>query len=68
MVGKEMTVFRSCKRWLDEVGTYSRKVDASGQPTEVIQDKAAFHLLDTTRYLLSSLKRTKEPVKAVRLG
>jgi hypothetical protein len=68
MAERSLTVFRSCSRWLDEVGTYSRQLDASGQPTEKIADKEAYHLLDSTRYLLSSIRQRKKPVKVRRLG
>jgi hypothetical protein len=68
MAEHSLTVFRSCSRWLDEVGTYSRKMDASGQPTDAIQDKDTFHLLDSTRYVLASIRQRKTRVKVVRLG
>jgi hypothetical protein len=68
MVDHSLTVFRSCARWLDEAGTYSRKLDTSGQPTEAIADKDTFHLLDSTRYCLGSIRQRKKPVKVVSLG
>lgn len=43
-------VFDTAKMTLDELGTYSRKVDEFGQPTNEIKDKAKFHLLDALRY------------------
>jgi hypothetical protein len=43
-------IFDSCKLTLDELGTYARKLDDYGQPTEEIKDKAKFHLLDGLRY------------------
>ena len=64
----QMTVFRSCRRWLDEVGTYARKTDKSGQPTEQIADKQTFHLMDATRYLLGSIRRPAPGISVVRLG
>lgn len=45
-------VFDTCKGSLDEFGTYSRKVDENGQPTEEIKDKNNFHFLDMIRYLV----------------
>ena len=63
-----MTVFRSCVKWLDEVGTYSRKLDRNGQPSEAIADKEAYHLLDGTRYVLSSIRQRGAKAKVVRLG
>jgi len=68
MAEKHLTVFRSCKRWLDEVGVYSRKLDKAGQPTEVIAEKETFHLLDATRYCLGSIRRRGGKAKVMRLG
>ena len=47
---KRLFVFDTCKMVLDELGTYARKLDADGQPTEEIADKNKFHLLDALRY------------------
>ena len=47
---KRLYIFNTCKMVLDEIGTYARKLDDSGQPTEEIKDKAKFHLLDALRY------------------
>lgn len=44
-------VFDSCKGLLDELGTYARVLDEAGQATEAIKDKAAFHRLDSLRYV-----------------
>lgn len=48
-------VFDSCAEALDELGTYSREVDESGQPTEKIKDKETFHVLDALRYCAQGL-------------
>ena len=45
---------------LTELRTYSRKVDASGNVTEEIANKATFHHLDSTRYIWTLL-RGEEP-------
>ena len=37
-----------------ELGTYSRELDAAGEPTEKIAKKAAFHRLDSLRYVGSA--------------
>jgi hypothetical protein len=47
---KRLFIFDNCKLTLDELGTYSRKVDDNGQVTEEIKDKNKFHLLDALRY------------------
>lgn len=43
-------VFDSCGGVLDEIGRYSRVMDAQGEPTEAIKDKEMFHRLDALRY------------------
>lgn len=52
---KRLFVFNTCPKVRDEVGTYSRKLDDAGQPTESIKDKEKFHLLDATRYCAGEL-------------
>ena len=37
---------------IDELLSYSRKLDDLGQPTEQIEDKNDFHLLDALRYIV----------------
>lgn len=44
-------VFDSLTGLRDELGTYSRVMDDSGQPTEKIQDKERFHRGDALRYV-----------------
>ena len=46
--------FRDCRHWLDEVQGYSYKLGLDYQPTEEIENKARYHLLDATRYILGS--------------
>jgi hypothetical protein len=45
-----LRVFRTCRGFRDELGTYSRKLDAAGNPTDEILDKRKFHRLDAYRY------------------
>lgn len=52
---KRLFVFDTCKLTRDQLGTYSREVDEQGNPTEVIKDKASFHMLDELRYVVSVL-------------
>lgn len=52
---RRLFVFRSCRGLRDELGTYKRKLDTSGQPTEEIADKRKFHRLDALRYAASAL-------------
>jgi hypothetical protein len=48
---KRLFVFDTLAHWLDEVGRYRRKVDATGEVQEQIIEKAKFHMLDAYRYL-----------------
>lgn len=52
---RRLFVFRSCRGLLDEFGSYRRKLDAAGQPTEEIEDKRKFHRLDALRYVAAGL-------------
>lgn len=52
---KRLFIFKSCRGILDELGTYRRKLDVNGQPTEEIVDKRKFHRLDALRYICSGL-------------
>lgn len=46
-------VFNDVKLYLDEKLSYSRKLDDAYQPTDEIDNKSSFHLMDAERYLLS---------------
>lgn len=46
----KLKISRDCKVVLNELGTYSRKLDEYNQPINVIQNKEAYHLLDCLRY------------------
>ena len=45
--------FTTMKRTIDQINSYSRELDDSGEPTLEIEDKASFHELDGCRYILS---------------
>jgi hypothetical protein len=47
---RRLLVMRHLTGLRDELLSYSREVDAFGQPTERIEDKAAYHHLDALRY------------------
>ncbi len=53
----ELVVFSDLAGLLDELASYSRPLDDSGNPTEGIEDKESYHRLDATRYIVSWLKR-----------
>jgi len=46
-------VFKDVVLYLDEKLSYSRKLDDNYQPTEEIDDKSRFHLMDSEAYLIS---------------
>jgi hypothetical protein len=57
---KRLYIFSSCRGIKDEFGTYSRKLNDRGEPTEVIQNKERFHQLDALRYVVSNLSTAKD--------
>jgi hypothetical protein len=50
-------VFDTCIGLLDELGTYSRKVDSQGQILTEIENKSAFHRIDALRYVTQGMLR-----------
>jgi len=54
----EITVFDDLAGYLDQIASYSRPVDASGEPTEGIEDKEIYHFLDAERYIVGYLNRS----------
>ncbi len=63
-----ITVFKTCTKLIDELGTYSREIDRDGDPTEKIKDKATYHLTDSLRYGVATLRATHAKMKVRRLG
>ena len=59
----QIYVFDTLTRYLDEKGRYSRKLDRSGQPTEAIEDKSSYHMMDAERYIIGFLKGNKTTIK-----
>ena len=51
----ELFVFDDLAGYLEEKRTYARRLNAQDEPTEEIEDKSTFHLLDAERYILSYL-------------
>ena len=47
----QLYVFDTCVGLIDELQSYSRKLDSNGEPTEDIADKATYHRLDSLRYI-----------------
>lgn len=50
---RRLFVFDTCSGLRDELMTYSRELDAAGQPTEKIRDKETYHRLDALRYVVA---------------
>ena len=53
----EIVVFNDVTGYLNQKQSYSRKLDAKGEPTEEIEDKSTFHYMDAERYIVSWVKR-----------
>lgn len=51
MKSRRLIVFDNLHGILDEIGTYTRKLDENGEPTDAIENKSRFHRLDALRYL-----------------
>jgi hypothetical protein len=52
----ELIVFEDLKGLRGELTSYSRKLDEDGQPTDVIDRKKTYHLLDAARYIIGKLR------------
>jgi hypothetical protein len=52
----KLFVFSDLYRLLDELGSYSRVLDDVYNPTDEIEDKSDYHLLDAMRYILSDFR------------
>jgi hypothetical protein len=52
----EILVFDDLEEYLEEKITYSREVDDRGEVTERIEDKSSFHILDSERYIIGTIR------------
>lgn len=52
---KRLFIFDTERGLIEELNTYSRELDAAGQPTDKIKAKETFHRLDSLRYDASAL-------------
>jgi hypothetical protein len=68
LLEKRLKIFRTCRRLRDEFGSYRRKLDRNGQPTEEIEDKRAYHELDCLRYLCAGLVNVPASAPIARLS
>lgn len=55
MKTNKFRVFRNLSGLRDELGSYRRKLDESGNPTEEIVNKRAYHRLDALRYAATQI-------------
>ena len=49
-------VFNDQTEFLEEILTYTRELDESYNPTDKIQEKSKFHLMDSLRYIMSTFQ------------
>ena len=54
LLNNGLVIHDSCPKLLSEIGEYRRKF-INGQPTDIIDNKEQFHLLDALRYLIAGL-------------
>jgi len=55
----EIMVFSDCAGYLAQKASYSRPLDAGGEPIEGIEDKEMYHFLDAERYIIGWLNRVR---------
>jgi hypothetical protein len=63
---KRVKIFKGLRGLRDEIGSYRRKLDKQGQPTEEIEDKRKYHRLDSFRYVAAGL--VNAPVGVLPVG
>lgn len=61
-------VFRSLSGLRDELGSYRRKLDTAGNPTEEIMDKRKYHRLDALRYAATYINQPIGELEIARIG
>ncbi len=59
----EIVVFDDLPGYREQKLTYSRVLNASGEPTTAIEDKETFHFMDAERYIIGFLKREKRTTR-----
>lgn len=68
MKANRFRVFRTLHGLRDELGSYRRKLDERGEPTEEILDKRKYHRLDALRYAACYINQPITEYGAVVLG
>ena len=61
----KIVVFDDLTDYRDQKMSYSREVDENGDPTEAIENKASYHLLDAERYIIARLRDVPPSRRAV---
>ena len=51
----KIRVFPNCRKYLDEKGSYARKLDELNNPVEEIENKNRFHMMDAERVLVAAI-------------
>lgn len=64
----KLLIFNDLGYYLDEKESYSRELDDQDEPTEKIEDKHSFHLMDAERYIVSEIAEIEGDVGAVVRG
>jgi hypothetical protein len=64
----KLRVFRTLSGLRDELGSYRRKLDERGEPTEEIMDKRKYHRLDALRYAATYINQPLGEVVSMPLG
>lgn len=59
----EIKVMNDLAGYLDQKRSYSRVVDAAGEPIEKIDNKSSYHFMDAERYIVGKLRRTVPPTR-----
>ena len=64
---RSLYIFSDLTGLIDELGTYARKLNDLGEPTDEIKDKSQYHILDALRYVIPSVIEQKQAgVQSVR--
>lgn len=56
----QLSILSSLTELRDELATYSRELDEAGEPTEKIEAKETYHLLDACRYVVGWMRRDRD--------
>lgn len=68
MKANRFRVFRTLHGLRDELGSYRRKLDERGEPTEEILNKRTYHRLDALRYSCCYINQPIAEITSVMLG